>query len=256
MTTMRIKDFLILLTRLFLGYVFLSAGFCKVTGGHFGQLIGPPWLEAKLAQYGLGFFAQVVAYLQIVCGALLLSQRYSTLGAVMLVPMNISILAVTVSQQWQGTPYVNAVFLILNIMLLLYEWKKFRFLYSDSEYEIKNTPLDSVRNNAYNLVALSLILLASIVAPYQNVGAAVLVSIAFIAVGLQFVVNHQFNLLEKVLIVQSVLNMLLITLAFRLGAVLYITAANTLVLTVTLALWGIIKARNKKLSDGGSIEPV
>src|SRR5687768_14812442 len=94
------KDLLTILIRLFLGYIFFSAGICKLTHGEFGQIIGPPWLEEGLAKYGLGLFAQVVAISQVICGTLLLSQRFSLLGAVMLVPMNVAILAVTVSMKW------------------------------------------------------------------------------------------------------------------------------------------------------------
>lgn len=47
-----------------------------------------------------------------VLGALLLSQRFATLGAVMLVPMLANILVITISLQWRGTPYVNAVLLV------------------------------------------------------------------------------------------------------------------------------------------------
>ncbi|MEM1323753.1 MAG: hypothetical protein AAGG75_26060 [Bacteroidota bacterium] len=37
---MPLKDFTLLLIRLFLGYVFFFSGLCKLSGGNFGQLIG------------------------------------------------------------------------------------------------------------------------------------------------------------------------------------------------------------------------
>jgi uncharacterized membrane protein YphA (DoxX/SURF4 family) len=112
------RKFLIIGTRVFLGLIFFSAGLGKLTHGLTPGLIGPVWLEEKMAQYGLGLWAQFVAWSQLVIGALLLSQRFATLGAVMLVPMIANILVITISMQWRGTPYVNAVLLAMNLFLL------------------------------------------------------------------------------------------------------------------------------------------
>lgn len=110
--------FLVIATRVFLGLIFFSSGLGKLTHGLTPGLIGPVWLEERLAQYGLGLFAQFVAWSQVTIGALLLSQRFATLGAVMLVPMIANILVITISLQWRGTPYVNAVLLAMNLFLL------------------------------------------------------------------------------------------------------------------------------------------
>jgi uncharacterized membrane protein YphA (DoxX/SURF4 family) len=119
---MRRIDFVVLLTRLFLGYLFLSSGLCKLTEGEFGQLIGPPLLIKSLTPYGLAGFGIFIATSQVVIGALILSQRFSLLGLVALVPINASMVAVTISQNWRGTPFVDAVFLLMNVLVLLYEW--------------------------------------------------------------------------------------------------------------------------------------
>lgn len=112
------KKFLVISTRVFLGLIFFSSGLAKLTHGITPGIIGPVWLEERLAQYSLGLWAQFVAWSQVVIGALLLSQRFATLGAVMLVPMLANILVVTISLQWRGTPYVNAVLLAMNLFLL------------------------------------------------------------------------------------------------------------------------------------------
>ena len=109
---------LVVCTRKIHGRIFLSAGVAELTHGLTPGVIGPVWLEERLAQYGLGLWAQFVAWSQLLIGALLLSQRFSTLGAVMLVPMLANILVVTISLQWRGTPYVNSVLLAMNLFLL------------------------------------------------------------------------------------------------------------------------------------------
>lgn len=114
------------LVRVFLGFVFFTAGMAKLFAGHkFPGLIGPVWLEDELARYNLGTYARFIAYSQVVIGFLLLTRRYATLGAVMLLPMIANILMVTISLGWRGTPYVNAVLLGMNLWLLWSERDKF-----------------------------------------------------------------------------------------------------------------------------------
>lgn len=124
------RHFFFLLIRLVLGYIFLSSGLCKLTHGAFGQLIGPPLLIDELKEYGLETFGYIIASSQVIVGALVLTQRFSLLGLIALVPINLGILGVTISQGWTGTPYVNAFFLILNIAALLYEYPALQHLVS------------------------------------------------------------------------------------------------------------------------------
>ncbi|HEY0896866.1 MAG TPA: DoxX family membrane protein [Sphingobacteriaceae bacterium] len=243
----RTKDFLILLTRLFLGYIFVSAGFCKLTHGHFGQLIGPPWLEERLAEYGLAMFARVVAWSQIVCGVLLLSQRFSILGAIMLFPMNVSILAVTISMDWHGTPYINAVFLVLNLMLLLYEWPKFRFLFHPGTFTVLPDPLDELRKSVLNIAALVLFAVGALVASAGiYVTAAFVFCLALITLAIPLIRSGLFSVVEKVLIAQSILNMLLVTLAFGNDLITAAVGVNTGGIALLLTWWAVSKARKKE----------
>ena len=110
------------------GYVFLSSGLCKLTEGQFGQLIGPPLLIEQLQEYGLELFGYIIAISQVVIGGLVMTQRFSLIGLIALVPINFGILSVTLSQQWTGTPFVNAFFLALNIIALLYEYPSLKIL--------------------------------------------------------------------------------------------------------------------------------
>src|SRR5688572_8434081 len=96
--------------RIFLGILFLTAGLSKTVPG-FPALMGPPTLEQMLAKYDLALFARFIAYSQILIGWLLLTRRFATIGAIMLLPMLLNILAITISQHWRGTPYVVLVFL-------------------------------------------------------------------------------------------------------------------------------------------------
>ena len=103
----------------FLGFTFWSAGMVKLFSGHlFIGWIGPPQLVEQLSEYNLGLYAQFIAVSQIVIGFMLLTTRFKLLGGIMLIPMIANILAVTISQNWTGTPYVLTVLLGLNFLLL------------------------------------------------------------------------------------------------------------------------------------------
>lgn len=123
-------------SRLFLGLIFLTAGMGKLTHGGFPGLIGPVWLEERLATYGLGLFAQFVAWSQLLIGLLLLSKRFALIGAIMLVPMLANIFVITVSLQWRGTPYVNAVLLAMNALLLWGYRDRLKLLFIDDDRQL------------------------------------------------------------------------------------------------------------------------
>ena len=117
--------------RFWLGFMLLSAGVTKLFHGNFIQLIGPPWLIEELAKYQLGLYAEFVAYSQIIIGFCLLVKRFATLGAVMAIPMFLNILMVTISQHWQGTPYVVAFLLLCNMYLLVFDFQRLKYLFID-----------------------------------------------------------------------------------------------------------------------------
>lgn len=120
-------------TRVFLGLIFFSSGTAKLVHGDFFGIIGPVWLAERLAPYGLGLWAEFVAWSQVLIGLLLLSQRFAIIGAIMLVPMLANIFMITVSLQWRGTPYVNAVLLTMNAFLLWCERHRLKLLFIDDE---------------------------------------------------------------------------------------------------------------------------
>jgi uncharacterized membrane protein YphA (DoxX/SURF4 family) len=109
----------------FLGLIFFTSGMAKLFWEHrFPGIMGPVWLEDKLTAYDLGLFVRFIGYAQVLIGFLLLTLRFTTLGAVALVPMLLNIFIITISQHWQGTPYVIAFFFLLNLYLLFYDQQK------------------------------------------------------------------------------------------------------------------------------------
>lgn len=240
---LRHKDFTVILIRLLLGYIFLSAGLCKLTHGHFGQIIGPPLLEDTLAKYGLGLFARIVAITQVVCGILLLSHRFSTVGAIMLLPMNLSILAVTISMHWVGTPYVNGFFIALNIALLLYDWHKLKVLINPAwASAIKPTALDAHNQNIFNIAGIFFAVAALVASRFSVAFTNVFAITAFAAMGYSVIQVKAINKMQALIVALVMLNMIIITLASLLG-----TVAQKLVLFNTLVIFALFAASFIKL---------
>ena len=124
-------------TRIFLGFVFFTAGMGKLTHGHYFPLtMFPMSLAEILAPYGLSLWGEFVAWSQVVIGFLLMSQRFATLGAIMSLPLILNIFVITVSLGFKGTPYLNAFLIALNLFLLAADYHKLKFLFLDdvSEY--------------------------------------------------------------------------------------------------------------------------
>jgi hypothetical protein len=222
-----------------LGYVFASAGLCKLSGGHFGQLIGPPWLIEELAKYDLKLFGQFIAFAQVLVGMLVMSQRYAVLGLIMLMPVNVSILMVTISQNWQGTPYVDAVFVALNILALLYEWESLKFLLLPDTLETKVPPRVNVLFPQMRWANLGVLagVLAGLVAAWSHEATLFLGALAFVLLYLNVFTYPQYWLLEKIMLGLSALAILTVTFALFLGAkVMWVLLAGSVLLVFVLLL--------------------
>lgn len=98
---------------IFLGLLFFTSGMGKLYVDHrFPGLMGPPWLEERLAEYQLGVFARFIGYAQIIIGYLMITWRLRRLAFLMLAPMLLNILVITISQAWRGTPWVVGFFIL------------------------------------------------------------------------------------------------------------------------------------------------
>jgi len=124
--------FLIYGLRWFLGLLFLVSGLAKLVPG-FLNTMGPVDLEHTLAPHGLALYARFIAVSEVGIGLLLLTRRYATLGALMLVPMLTSIFVITYALEWRGTPYLVAGFLLLTFVLLAYDLPKLVVLIGDRD---------------------------------------------------------------------------------------------------------------------------
>lgn len=235
---MKTKDFYALLIRLFLGYIFASAGLCKLTDGQFGQLIGPPWLIKELAQYDLELFGQFIAFSQVLVGMMVMSQRYSVLGLIMLVPVNVSILMVTISQNWKGTPYVDAVFVALNIMALLYEWKSLKFLLLPDTTEIKvPAKVNELFPNVWwGTLGIGFGALGGLLGVWSFPATLAFGTLAFLSMYVNVFTFQSYYLLEKIILALSGVAILSVTFAGFFQKVMMLLLGSLILLIFVLLL--------------------
>ncbi len=99
--------------------------------------IGPVWLIDELRPYGLGLYGQFIALSQIIIGYCLVTTRYKLIGGIMMMPLIGNILMVTISLEWQGTPFVLAFLMLLNLILLWQYRDFFRPLIDENERNTK-----------------------------------------------------------------------------------------------------------------------
>lgn len=148
---------------IFLGILFFTAGMSKLVEGHnYIGIMGPVWLEDRLAEFDLGLFARLIAYSQVTAGFLLLSFRFRFIGSLFLAPMIIGILGITISQNWTGTPYVVSAFLLQLIYIFWHDRAQYLHLISGKSQAVTSKLIFYTKTGNLIWVMCFLIILISI----------------------------------------------------------------------------------------------
>ena len=158
--------------RYLIGGAFVYAGWGKFWGGRFmpaGTLSVPP--EGALpidlffeVLYRSGIWWQFLGGGQVLAGALLLTQRFSALGAVMFLPVSLNIFIITISMDFHGTPLITGLLVLANLGLLLWDYRRFGPLVSSNlaTQHTLDLPSDQLGWPRYWLGLGTLLLLASL----------------------------------------------------------------------------------------------
>lgn len=80
------------------------------------------------SMYQSGLYWHFIGWVQLMAGFLLMSQRFSTLGAVVFFPLMLNIFIITISFNWAGVLTITFLMLLTNIYLLLWDWNKLKFV--------------------------------------------------------------------------------------------------------------------------------
>ncbi len=179
---------------IFIGFTFWGAGMAKLFHEHqFFGWIGPVWLIEELEPYGLGLYGRFIALSQICIGYMLVTTRYKLLGGIMMIPMIVNILMVTISLDWRGTPFVLALLLLLDVILLWQYRDFFRPLIDEgkSRIDIKVRSIRTRNGHLVWLAGLGLQLFAIQVSYWNWMVACLIVLLGLVLSGLSFRVDRK-----------------------------------------------------------------
>ncbi len=90
--------------------------------------------------YQSGIYWRFLGWSQLLAGMLLMTQLYSALGAVVMLPITINIFVITISYYFAATPAITFLLLLANIFLLLWEYEKLIPLFQSTKRLTNNAP--------------------------------------------------------------------------------------------------------------------
>lgn len=153
-----LKGFQILtiFVRYLLGMAFVWASIFKIKGIRFEPQSGEHTPINSIshlleAMYRSGFYWYFIGWGQFIAGLLIMSQIFSTLGAVVYFPIMLSIFILTTAFQSSGILTVTSLMLLANIYLLLWDWNRLKFIILDkpNEYVDQSTQFSRQKSWAY-----------------------------------------------------------------------------------------------------------
>lgn len=152
-----VKLFVIYL-RYLTGFAFVFASIVKIKGERF-TLIPPtePVGYFFEAMYQSGFYWNFLGWVQLISGALLMSQRFSTIGALIFLPVITNVCLITHSVDFgSGTPVITTLMLLGTIFLVLWDYKKWIILFKKDHLiylDLRTEPEDKLMNDSAWVVA-------------------------------------------------------------------------------------------------------
>jgi uncharacterized membrane protein YphA (DoxX/SURF4 family) len=132
LTRGRVLRAAVVIVRIALGVLFIAYGAWKVGDGYvpLAETDHPVGLFFRFME-DTGFWWDLVGWTQIVAGVLLITQRFATVGALILLPVVVNILAVNVSlyPAFGATIYLTGVTLALTLFLVAYDYPKWKYVF-------------------------------------------------------------------------------------------------------------------------------
>lgn len=125
----------IVYTRYLIGGAFVFASVVKIQGNRFtaesgaSNPIDSAWHFFE-TMYQSGLYWKFIGIGQMLAGFLLMTQRYSKLGALVNLPIILNIFIITLSYYFAYTPVITGGILLANLLLLVWEWNEIKVLFN------------------------------------------------------------------------------------------------------------------------------
>jgi len=134
-----LPQILIIYTRYLIGGAFVFASLIKIKGIRFtsesGELnpINSAWHFFE-TMYQSGLYWKFIGIGQLIAGLLLMTQRFSKLGALINFPIILNIFIITLSYSFGYTPVITGLMLFANLLLIIWEWDEIKILFNLTPY--------------------------------------------------------------------------------------------------------------------------
>ena len=123
----------VIYTRYALGGAIVFASIIKIKGNRFttnsgeDYPINSAWHMFETL-YQSGLFWEFIGWSQLVVGALLMTQKWAKLGALLCFPITLNIFIITLSYYFAYTPVITGMMLLANLLLLAWDWQELKSL--------------------------------------------------------------------------------------------------------------------------------
>jgi len=151
----------IIYTRYAIGGAFVFASLIKIKGKRFTSESGEfypidnAWHFFE-TMYQSGLYWKFIGIGQLLAGFLLITQKYSKLGAIINLPIILNIFIITLSYYFAFTPLITGLVLITNMLLIIWDWNELKILFNFSPIIDKSVRLE--KDLIWQLVGLILFL--------------------------------------------------------------------------------------------------
>jgi len=133
----------IIYTRYLIGSAFVFSSIVKIMGKRFthdsgaDNPIDSAWHFFE-TMYESGLYWKFIGIGQLIAGMLLMTQRYSKLGALVYMPIILNVFIITLSYYFAFTPVITGLMLLANSILILWEWNELKIIFN-LNYSAPNT---------------------------------------------------------------------------------------------------------------------
>ncbi len=151
--------------RYLIGFSFVFASFIKIQGERFTIIpVTEPIGYFFEAMYQTGFYWNFLGWSQFIAGCLLMTQRFATIGAMVFFPIILNVFMITQAIDFgSGTPIITTLMLLGIIFLLLWDYKKWIFLFQRDhtiQVDLTKEPEDLFMNDpVWVITGISFVLL-------------------------------------------------------------------------------------------------
>lgn len=119
--------------RYLIGFAFIFASLVKIQGLRFTaesgaeNPINSAWHFFETL-YESGIYWRFLGIAQFITGALLVTQKYAKLGAILFLPIIVNVFVITISYNFNGTPIVTGLMLLSTLFLIFWDWDSLKIL--------------------------------------------------------------------------------------------------------------------------------